>query len=933
MNQTQLLRSTATTWVVRTCLVALLATAAAIGSSTLAVAQILVPAELLATNCGVASGFAIDGNIVATGANDDWATGVSGVGVLLSNGAPNPVRLPAFWHRDGNWGTGVDPSTFSKEAKNNDNIAAGFDPYEYGSGSGPQKNDLTDTYAHARVDGNGDVWLIMGAATRATNGDSHVDFEFNQAGVSIANGFITGLGASNGRTVGDFIISIDYLQGGRVPVDTVRIWTGTSFEFVPTPPGNFVCANDIDVPAGPWGAIDPNGNPTTTQTALQFVEAGINLTAGGLIPPEALCKATSFLTVKTRASGSFTAALKDFDSWPFIIVQPPDVHAGADGVINCTTGPQITLTGTSTSLNATFSWAASNGGHIVSGGTTLTPTVDAAGTYTLTADDNGCTASDVALVTVNTTPPNVEAGIAKVIDCLTPGLQIALSGSSSTVGATFNWVASLGGHIVSGGTTPTPTVDAAGTYTLTVTDPSNGCTASDATTVTVNLTPPACSLTAPEPLPQCGQQSNDLCTTALPAGAIYVWSILNPAEDGWAITGGQGTNCIKYTAGNGGTTGLFKVDVTDPTNGCTNTCRVSFTCIGTQRFCTLTQGAYGNSNGVFNGMRRLELIQSLITATNPLVVGKTTAQTVPTAVPARSLTFPDGAEQCIIDRLPAGGPAVALPELIGNATIDGASSCTNSLLKLNKNGRFTNVFLGQVITLSLNKELDENLPGLTICQTMVTYRSITGPDGKPMQDPLDLTGKTITIPARIFTALADPLILLPKTVGGLLSLANLGLAGQYTGVATIGDLNTAVSSINEGFDECRFMGKCLDGEIGPGVVGGSGEYVDESAAAIALPVEFGLSASMPNPFSNLTTIRLSLPERSSVQLSVYNILGQEVARLADGELSAGIQSVQWNAASRSGNPVAPGVYFFRVRAHSLESGRAFTRTQKVLFIK
>jgi len=676
-----------------------------------------------------------------------------------------------------------------------------------------------------------------------------------------------------------------------------------------------------------------SGSSSTVGATFNWVASlGGNIVSGGTtLTPTVDAAGTYTLTVTDPSNGctasDATTVTKN--------IAPPNVEAGIAKVINCTTGATITLSGSSSTVGATFNWVASLGGNIVSGGTTPTPTVDAAGTYTLTVTDpsNGCTASDATTVTASTTPPNVEAGIAKVIDCLTPGLQIALSGSSSTVGATFNWVASLGGHIVSGGTTPTPTVDAAGTYTLTVTDPSNGCTASDATTVTVNLTPPACSLTAPEPLPQCGQQSNDLCTTALPAGAIYVWSILNPAEDGWAITGGQGTNCIKYTAGNGGTTGLFKVDVTDPTNGCTNTCRVSFTCIGTQRFCTLTQGAYGNSNGVFNGMRRLELIQSLITATNPLVVGKTTAQTVPTAVPARSLTFPDGAEQCIIDRLPAGGPAVALPELIGNATIDGASSCTNSLLKLNKNGRFTNVFLGQVITLSLNKELDENLPGLTICQTMVTYRSITGPDGKPMQDPLDLTGKTITIPARIFTALADPLILLPKTVGGLLSLANLGLAGQYTGVATIGDLNTAVSSINEGFDECRFMGKCLDGEIGPGVVGGSGEYVDESAAAIALPVEFGLSASMPNPFSNLTTIRLSLPERSSVQLSVYNILGQEVARLADGELSAGIQSVQWNAASRSGNPVAPGVYFFRVRAHSLESGRAFTRTQKVLFIK
>ena len=90
---------------------------------------------------------------------------------------------------------------------------------------------------------------------------------------------------------------------------------------------------------------------------------------------------------------------------------------------------------------------------------------------------NGCTATDFALVTRNVTPPNVSAGADMVLTCTTT--QINLAGSSSTAGATFAWVASNGGHIVSGSTTATPLVDAAGTYELTVTDPTNGCTAQD----------------------------------------------------------------------------------------------------------------------------------------------------------------------------------------------------------------------------------------------------------------------------------------------------------------------------------------------------------------------------------------------------------------------------------------------------------------------
>jgi len=154
-----------------------------------------------------------------------------------------------------------------------------------------------------------------------------------------------------------------------------------------------------------------------------------------------------------------------------------------DKVLTCVV-TQIALSGSSSTSGATFSWVASNGGHIVSGALTATPLVDAAGTYTLTVTDpvNGCTAQDVAVVTLNGTAPNVAAGVDKVLTCVVT--QIALSGSSSTSGATFSWVASNGGNIVSGALTATPLVDAAGTYTLTVTDPVNGCTAQDVAVVT-----------------------------------------------------------------------------------------------------------------------------------------------------------------------------------------------------------------------------------------------------------------------------------------------------------------------------------------------------------------------------------------------------------------------------------------------------------------
>src|SRR5207245_8291910 len=112
---------------------------------------------------------------------------------------------------------------------------------------------------------------------------------------------------------------------------------------------------------------------------------------------------------------------------------------------------------------------------------------------------NGCTSTASVAVTQDTTKPNADAGAAPgPLTCTTT--QVSLSGSSTTAGATFSWATS-DGHIVSGATTASPTVDQAGTYTLTVTDPATGCSNSASVVVTQDLTKPnADAGAAPAPL-------------------------------------------------------------------------------------------------------------------------------------------------------------------------------------------------------------------------------------------------------------------------------------------------------------------------------------------------------------------------------------------------------------------------------------------------
>jgi hypothetical protein len=72
---------------------------------------------------------------------------------------------------------------------------------------------------------------------------------------------------------------------------------------------------------------------------------------------------------------------------------------------------------------------------------------------------------------------------------------------------------------------------------------------------------------------------------------------------------------------------------------------------------------------------------------------------------------------------------------------------------------------------------------------------------------------------------------------------------------------------------------------------------------------FRLDPNYPNPFNPSTTIRYALPVRSHVTLSVFNILGQQVAALGNETQGAGYHEVRFD-----GSGLASGVYFYRLQA-------------------
>ncbi|MCY3757213.1 MAG: dockerin type I domain-containing protein, partial [Acidobacteria bacterium] len=82
--------------------------------------------------------------------------------------------------------------------------------------------------------------------------------------------------------------------------------------------------------------------------------------------------------------------------------------------------------------------------------------------------------------------------------------------------------------------------------------------------------------------------------------------------------------------------------------------------------------------------------------------------------------------------------------------------------------------------------------------------------------------------------------------------------------------------------------------------------------APSLPRQFHLGQNYPNPFNPSTTIPFHLPVSSRVRLDVYNLLGQRVATLVDGELPAGFHSVRWDATDSAGRPAGAGLYLYRL---------------------
>ena len=100
------------------------------------------------------------------------------------------------------------------------------------------------------------------------------------------------------------------------------------------------------------------------------------------------------------------------------------------------------------------------------------------------------------------------------------------------------------------------------------------------------------------------------------------------------------------------------------------------------------------------------------------------------------------------------------------------------------------------------------------------------------------------------------------------------------------------------------------------VVSGDEDYIVRKVEEIlaGIPERFRLDQNYPNPFNAITNIRYALPLPEFVHITIYNILGQEVHRMAGSWQEAGFHTARWDGRDLGGIPVSSGVYIYHIQA-------------------
>ena len=280
------------------------------------------------------------------------------------------------------------------------------------------------------------------------------------------------------------------------------------------------------------------------------------LTIGGGNTIKITQPGTVVLTVTTSATGN---SCVDTDTLVITGNVPPTVSATA-GVLGCGAAQAQINTNTNAS-GPTYSWSPSTG---LSATNIANPVASLPGVYTVVVTDNssGCTASTTVTVLGNTTAP-LAAATGGTLNCVVTTLTV--NALSNVQNPSFAWT----GPNAFTSSAQNPTVNVPGVYTVTVTNLSNNCTATATATVNGDFTAPAAFVTF-DPSLACGTAALTLDGSGSSTGPNYGYKWT--ANPGHIVSGATTLNPVVNPDG------VYTLEVTDLSNGCTVTATANITC-------------------------------------------------------------------------------------------------------------------------------------------------------------------------------------------------------------------------------------------------------------------------------------------------------------------------------------------------------------------
>ncbi len=317
------------------------------------------------------------------------------------------------------------------------------------SQSVPAKNEILDVFMHVRREGStgaDPLWMFGGISIENTKGNRYFDFEMFQTDIFYDRSILgfTGYGPDDGHTSwkfdsagnviksGDIILTAEYSSSALTFIEA-RIWINKN-DLILTP-ANFNWSGQFDganagaqfgyasiVPivgkifysglqsvsntwGGPFKIVLANNSVVANYTAGQYMEIAVNLTKLGLDPVLILGGSTcdrpfKKVLVKTRASTSFTAELKDFVG-PFNFGLAPKVKLFTDVPVFCGVKSVSNLKVVSPVAPYIYNWSTTDG-HILDSSNSTSIFVDEPGTYVVSLKQlSGCNviARDTIVIT------------------------------------------------------------------------------------------------------------------------------------------------------------------------------------------------------------------------------------------------------------------------------------------------------------------------------------------------------------------------------------------------------------------------------------------------------------------------------------------------------------------------------------------------------